>query len=208
MMPRVPGSRSCSAKVGRLGDFGRRRHEVRLHAGGELPADDQAHLGADRTPVPDGTLRRFPRGALGRGARARPGRRNGRGGACVGPRARHAAERRGRPHGERPPAETRLARRALCSPAVADTPRRSDRQADRDDHRSHRVRRGARSGGQDGVGCRVSDCRPTGHRRSTGGGEWVGNRRGQMGARPRAGIAARPAALRMASGTPATNRPA
>jgi hypothetical protein len=57
------------------------------------------------------------------------------------------------------------------------------------------------------VGCRVSDCRPTGHRRSTGGG-WVGSRRGQMGARPRAGIAARPAALRMASGTPATNRPA
>jgi hypothetical protein len=54
MMPRVPGSRSCSAKVGRLGDFGRRRHEVRLHAAGELPADDQAHLGADRTPVSDG----------------------------------------------------------------------------------------------------------------------------------------------------------
>ena len=119
-----PGWRICEAQVGRLVSFGRRLAKVRLHAAGQLPADDQVHLGDERTPVPAGLCGRFL-GVRGAGLRER-----------------------------------------------------------------------VLAGG-------------TARRRSTVGVvEWVGARRGQMGARPRAGIAARPAGLRTASGRPATNRPA
>ena len=89
-----PGWRSCEAQVGRLVSFGRRLDKVRLHATGQLPADDQVHLGDDRTPVPAGLCGRFL-GVRGAGLRERvlaggTARRGARGPTCT---ARRAATR-------------------------------------------------------------------------------------------------------------------
>jgi gluconokinase len=47
-MPHVPGLRSCYAKGGRLGYFGRMLDKIRLHAAGQLPAVYQANLGVSQ----------------------------------------------------------------------------------------------------------------------------------------------------------------
>jgi len=44
-MPAVPGLRSPYAKVARLVYFGRMLDKIRLHAGGQLPAEYVANLG-------------------------------------------------------------------------------------------------------------------------------------------------------------------
>jgi gluconokinase len=58
-MARVPGLRSCYAKVGRLVYFGRMLDKIRLHADGKLPAEYVENLGDEQFRCFDGRCCRF-----------------------------------------------------------------------------------------------------------------------------------------------------
>lgn len=58
-MPRIPGLRSCYAKVGRLIYFGRMLDKIRLHAEWRLPTDYVPQLGDAQFFTLDGRCCRF-----------------------------------------------------------------------------------------------------------------------------------------------------